>query len=292
MLQPGWIRTLLPISAHWIAVWAPTLQSLPILTPTPITAPEPITVPAPISTCGPITASGSTITPSSRCAVGSMTADGAMPALPNQDCGRSASPCSARAILTNSRNGWATRKTATWAGTRGSKRALTRQAAALVEASWSAYFRLSKNVRCIGPACSSEARPLICWLPRDGSAKCALVNAAISASVDEGGRSKNVGCAIPPVAVRLLIEPEPRLRSIKTELSLVVLTRFLPQKSLRNRRKLDCYANRHPPPDQVRGHAPELIRGMLRSKTPQNDVPPPNLNCCTRSFGLFVSGTA
>ena len=37
-------------------------------------------------------ASGSTITPSSRCAVGSMMADGAMPSLPSQDCGRSASP--------------------------------------------------------------------------------------------------------------------------------------------------------------------------------------------------------
>jgi hypothetical protein len=31
--------------------------------------------------------------------------------------------------------------------------------------------------------------------------------------------------------------------------------RFLPQISLRNLRKLDCYANRYPPTDQVRGHA-------------------------------------
>src|SRR3984957_2407212 len=34
-----------------------------------------------------------------------------------------------------------------------------------------------------------------------------------------------------------------------------ILTRFLPQISLRNLRKLDCYANRFPPTDQVRGHA-------------------------------------
>ncbi len=91
-----------------------------------------------------------------------------------------------------------------------SKRALTRHAPALVEASWSAYFRLSKNVRCIGPASSSEASPLTCWPPRDASTRCAFVNAAISASVDEGGCSKNVGCAIPPVAVRPVIEPELR----------------------------------------------------------------------------------
>src|SRR5712672_3149914 len=217
MLQPGWIRTLLPISAHWIAVCAPTLQSLPILTLTPITAPEPITVPEPISAFGPITASGSTITPSSRRAVGSMTADGAMPALPNQDCGRSASPCSRRATFTNSRKGWTARKTATWAGTLASKRLLTRQAPAFVEASWSAYFRVSKNVRCIGPASSSEASPLTCWPPRDGSTKRAFVNAAISASVDEGGCSKNLGCAIPPVAVRLVTNSE-RCPAAKFEL--------------------------------------------------------------------------
>ena len=108
-----------------------------------------------------------------------------MPALPNQDCGRSASSWSSRAIFTKARNGWAARSTATWRGTLASKRSLTRQAPALVEASWSAYFRLSKNVRCIGPASSSEASPLTCWPPRDASAKCAFVNAAISASVDD-----------------------------------------------------------------------------------------------------------
>jgi hypothetical protein len=54
MLHPGWIRTLLPISAHWMAVGAPTLQSLPILTLAPITAPAPTIVPDPISTFGPI----------------------------------------------------------------------------------------------------------------------------------------------------------------------------------------------------------------------------------------------
>ena len=44
----------------------------------------------------------------------------------------------------------------------------------------------------------------------------ALVSAAMSASVDGGGFSKNVGCAIPPVAVRPVIEPEPPSRSIRT----------------------------------------------------------------------------
>src|SRR4029450_13906088 len=68
--------------------------------------------------------------------------------------------------------------------------------------------RLSKNVRCIGPASSSDASPLTCWPPRDGSTKRAFVNAAISASVDEGGCSKNLGCAIPPVAVRLATNSE------------------------------------------------------------------------------------
>ena len=181
---------------------APTLQSRPILTWAPITAPAPITVPAPISTSAPITAKGSTITPSSRCALGSMIADGAMPAMPNQDCGRSASRCSSRATCTKARNGWAARNTATWAGTLASKRGLTRQAPALVDASWSAYFRLSKKPRCIGPASSSDASPLTSWPARDGSTRCAPANAAMSASVDKGGCSKNVGCAIPPVAVR------------------------------------------------------------------------------------------
>ena len=205
MLQPGWISTLLPISANWIAVRAPTLQSRPIRTSAPITAPAPITVPAPISTRGPITASGSTITPSSRWADGSMIADGAIPSLSNQDCGRSASSCHARAIPTKARNGWADRSTATWAGTRASKRGLTRQAPALVAASWSAYLRLSKNARCMGPASSSEASPLITWPPRAGSTNTAFVSAAMSASVDEGGCLKNIGCAIPPVAVRPVI---------------------------------------------------------------------------------------
>jgi hypothetical protein len=36
-----------------------------------------------------------------------------------------------------------------------------------------------------------------------------LVNAANSASVEDGGCSKNIGCAI-PLAVRPVIEPEPR----------------------------------------------------------------------------------
>src|SRR6267154_2531197 len=207
MLQPGWIRTLLPISANWIAVRAPTLQSRPIRTSAPITAPAPITVPAPISTLGPITASGSTMTPSSRWAEGSMMADGAMPSLSNQDCGRSASPCHSRAICTNARNGWAARRTATWAGTWASKRELTRQAPALVAVSWSAYLRLSKNVRCIGPASSSDASPLIVCPPRAGSANTDFVNAEMSASVDEGGCLKKFGCAIPPVAVRPRFTP-------------------------------------------------------------------------------------
>src|SRR5258706_1997028 len=196
---------------------APHPPPRPTLPLAPIRPPAPITVPAPISTLGPITASGSTITPSSRCALGSMTAEAAIPAVPNQDCGRRASLCSSRAIFTNSRNGWAARNTATWAGTLASNRSLTRHAPAFVEASWSAYFRLSKNVRCIGPASSSDASPLTCWPPRDGSTKRTFVNAAIAASVDEGGSSKNLGCAIPPVAVRLVTSSE-RCPAAKLEL--------------------------------------------------------------------------
>jgi len=60
-------------------------------------------------------------------------------------------------------------------------------------------FQVIENVRCIGPASSSDASPLTCWPPRDGSTKRAFVNAAMAASVDEGGCSKNLGCAIPPV---------------------------------------------------------------------------------------------
>src|SRR5258708_2320364 len=146
-----------------------------------------------------------------------MIAEAAMPAVPNQDCGRRASLCSSRAILTNSRTGWAASKPATSAGTLASNRSLTRHAPAFVEASWSAYFRLSKNVRCIGPASSSDASPLTCWPPRDGSTKRAFVNAAIAASVDEGGCSKNLGCAIPPVAVRLVTSSE-RCPAAKLEL--------------------------------------------------------------------------
>ena len=42
---------------------------------------------------------------------------------------------------------------------------------------------------------------------------------------------------------------------IKAGLQFLVLTRFLPQISPRNLRKLDFHANRFPPPDHVRGHA-------------------------------------
>jgi hypothetical protein len=38
---------------------------------------------------------------------------------------------------------------------------------------------------------------------------------------------KNVGCAIPPVAVRPEIELESRFWRIKTELYLIILARFL-----------------------------------------------------------------
>src|SRR3954464_10018356 len=54
----------------------------------------------------------------------------------------------------------------------------------------------------MGPASSSEAIPLITRPPRAGSTNTAPVSAASSASVEEGGCLKNIGCAIPPVAVR------------------------------------------------------------------------------------------
>src|SRR5215212_7134397 len=69
----------------------------------------------------------------------------------------------------------------------------------------------------MGPAASSEARPLITWPPRAGSTNTAPVNAASSASVEEGGCLKNIGCAIPPAAVRPTYTPERRLRSIGAE---------------------------------------------------------------------------
>ena len=113
--------------------------------------------------------------------IGSMIADGAMPSLPNQDCGRSASRVPFARDPAR-RRGTAGPRAAPrhGPGTLASKRGLTRQAPALVEASWSAYLRLSKNVRCIGPASSSEASPLISWPPRDGSANSAFVSAAMS----------------------------------------------------------------------------------------------------------------
>src|SRR6185503_2965391 len=54
--------------------------------------------------------------------------------------------------------------------------------------------------------------PLITWPPCAGSTNTAPVNAASSASVEEGGCLKNIGCAIPPVAVRPTFTPECRLR--------------------------------------------------------------------------------
>ena len=68
----------------------------------------------------------------------------------------------------------------------------------------------------MGPASSSEARPLITWPPRAASTNTAPVNVASSASVEEGGCLKNIGCAIPPVAVRPDLHiraPAPKKRS-------------------------------------------------------------------------------
>src|SRR5205823_13247317 len=47
---------------------------------------------------------------------------------------------------------------------------------------------------------------------RTGSTNTAPVNAASSSSVEEGGCLKNIGCAIPPVAVRPTLTPECRLQ--------------------------------------------------------------------------------
>jgi hypothetical protein len=44
------------------------------------------------------------------------------------------------------------------------------------------------------------------------STKCAFVNAAISASVDEGCCLKKFGCAIPPAAVRLAVKLRTKYR--------------------------------------------------------------------------------
>ena len=61
-------------------------------------------------------------------------------------------------------------------------KASSRVAGSLSRISWTSFFRLSKNARCIGPDSSSEASPLTCWPPREGSTKSAFVSAAISAS--------------------------------------------------------------------------------------------------------------
>src|SRR6516165_4637797 len=69
-------------------------------------------------------------------------------------------------------------------------------APAMVAASWSAYLKFSKNDRCIGPASSSEASPLIFRPALGGSTNCAPAKPAISASVDSGVVPKKVGFAI------------------------------------------------------------------------------------------------
>src|SRR6185312_11363963 len=58
-------------------------------------------------------------------------------------------------------------------------------------------------------------------------------NAQAGAPVSSGKPARNSR------ALSVLIESEPKLQ-------ILVLTRFLPQISLRNLRKLDCYANRYP----------------------------------------------
>ena len=125
-------------------------------------------------------------------------ADGAMPVTPNQDCGRSASLCSSRAIFTNSRNGWAARKTATWAGTSASKRALTRHAPALVDSELVGVFQIVEKRQMHRAGFVERSQPPDLLAARDASTKCAFVNAAISASVDEGGCSKNSAAPFHP----------------------------------------------------------------------------------------------
>ncbi len=72
----------------------------------------------------------------------------------------------------------------------------------------------------MGPAWSSEASPLTCWPPLDASTRSASANEAIAANVDVGGCWKKIGCAIPPVAARPVIEPDFRFNSVSVELSL------------------------------------------------------------------------
>ena len=165
MLQAGWISTLLPISENWIAVRAPTLQSRPILTSAPITAPAPITVPAPISTLGPITASGSTITTVFE--VGGQIDDrrrrDAVIVEPGLRAKRIGVPFARQLDEGAERLGGPQHRD--MGGHLGLERGLTRIAPAFVAWSWSTYLRY-RNARCMGPASSSEARPLITWPPQ------------------------------------------------------------------------------------------------------------------------------
>jgi hypothetical protein len=70
--------------------------------------------------------------------------------------------------------------------------------------------------------------------------------------------TKGDGAASP--LVRLHRNPPAKTCLEKSVYHIALLTRFLPQISLRNLRKLDCYANRYPP--RIKSE------GMPRSKTP------------------------
>ena len=119
---------------------------------------------APISTFAPITARGSTITPSSRCAVGSITAEGAMAACRTRIAGAGGPE-----KLAGDGDEFAERLRRVQHRDMGRNTGLEARAdqarSGGGRASWSAYFRLSKKARCIGPASSSEASPLTCWPP-------------------------------------------------------------------------------------------------------------------------------
>src|SRR5581483_7784371 len=82
-----------------------------------------------------------------------------------------------------------------------SKRGVIRQAPARVNASWSAYFALSRKMRSLGPARSSAATLEMRRSSEAPAAGSAPVRVAISPMVRSLTGSKNWGPAIPPIPV-------------------------------------------------------------------------------------------
>jgi len=173
------------------------LQSLPILTLTPITHPNDHR-PGPIRR---LADHGKRIDnhTSSRRAVGSMTADGAMPHCRTRMRAKRVA-MHRRANLHKFTERMDRAQNSDMGGHAGSKRLLTRQAQPRSN-EMVAYFRLSKNARCIGPASSSEASPDLLAHPATDRPNALGQRGNISQR-RQRRLFEECRCAIPPVAVR------------------------------------------------------------------------------------------